>query len=101
MAKKQPIITKKEAPISKPVVERVTTSSKSYSSSTSQGIIFKKENYGIMLAGIGILIIGFIVMALDKEPYGFGFFGLTLGPVILIVGFAVQFWAIFYKSKRA
>lgn len=96
MAKKQPVIVKKE-PI---VIKKETTTLKSPVNS-SVGIIFKKENYTIMLVGIGILILGFTTMALDKEAYGFGFLGLTLGPIILIVGFAVQFWAIFYKSKKA
>ena len=96
MSKKQPIITKKEPVTLKkePVLTRTSIAS-------TTGIIFKKENYTIMLSGIGVLILGFIIMALDKEPYGFGFLGLTLGPVVLAIGFAIQFWAIFYKTKRA
>jgi Protein of unknown function (DUF3098) len=97
MAKKQSVIAKKE-PI---LLKKEPLHSKSTFLTTTSSIIFKKENYGIMLGGIGVLMIGFIVMALDKEPYGFGFLGLTLGPIILILGFAVQFWAIFYKSKKA
>ena len=31
----------------------------------------------------------------------FGFFGLTLGPIIVFLGFMMQFVAIFYKSKAA
>lgn len=53
-----------------------------------------------MLAGIGTLIIGFTIMSLDKEDYGFGFLGLTLGPIIVMIGFIVQFFAIMYKSKE-
>ncbi|GAB4135668.1 MAG: hypothetical protein OHK0045_25790 [Raineya sp.] len=61
---------------------------------------FEKANYLIMLIGLGLLIIGFIVMASDKEPYGFGFLGITLGPLILLLGFLIQFLAIFYKPKK-
>jgi uncharacterized membrane protein len=60
---------------------------------------FKKQNYIIMLVGILLITIGFIIMANDSEQYGFGFFGLTLGPVIVMLGFIIEFVAIFYKSK--
>ena len=60
---------------------------------------FQKANYMIMLAGVVVLIIGFFVMASDSEPYGFGFLGLTLGPIIVMLGFLIQFVAIFYKPK--
>lgn len=46
------------------------------------------------------MILGFIIMANDSEPYGFGFMGLTLGPIILMLGFLIQFVAIFYKPKN-
>ena len=60
---------------------------------------FTRENYIIMLAGIVLLIIGFIVMSSDKDEFGFGFMGLTLGPVIVFLAFLVPFVAIFYKKK--
>lgn len=59
---------------------------------------FSRANYIIMLVGIATLIIGFTVMNLDKEPHGFGFLGITLGPIIVMVGFLIQFVAILYKS---
>ncbi len=61
---------------------------------------FDKANYLIMIIGLGLLAIGFIVMASDKEQYGFGFLGITLGPILLLLGFLVPFLAIFYKSKK-
>ena len=60
---------------------------------------FNKTNYIIMLIGILLIIIGFIIMANDSEQYGFGFMGLTLGPIIVMTGFIVEFIAITYKSK--
>lgn len=53
-----------------------------------------------MLIGIGIIIVGFVIIGLDSEPHGFGFMGLTLGPVITLFGFIFQFFAIFYRSKN-
>lgn len=63
-------------------------------------LAFGKTNYMIMLAGIATLLIGFIIMTLDTEPYGFGFLGLTLGPVVVMAGFVIEFFAIFHKPKR-
>ncbi|MEX2591309.1 MAG: DUF3098 domain-containing protein [Anditalea sp.] len=57
-------------------------------------------NYLLMLIGIGIIIVGFVIIGLDSEPHGFGFMGLTLGPVITLFGFIFQFFAIFYRSKN-
>ncbi len=52
-----------------------------------------------MLIGILLITVGFIIMANDSEQYGFGFFGITLGPIVVMLGFIVEFFAIFYKSK--
>ena len=62
---------------------------------------FGKENYKWMLIGLGVLLIGFITMSLDKTQHGQGFLGLTLGPIIIVAGFILQFFAIFRKSKSS
>jgi len=60
---------------------------------------FGKENYKWMLIGLGVLLLGFIVMSLDGTQHGQGFLGLTLGPIIIVAGFIIEFFAIFKKSK--
>jgi len=60
---------------------------------------FKKINFVIMLIGILLITIGFIIMANDSEQYGFGFMGITLGPITVMSGFILEFLAITYKSK--
>ncbi|MAJ51149.1 MAG: hypothetical protein CMB82_05995 [Flammeovirgaceae bacterium] len=62
---------------------------------------FKKINYLIMISGIAMILLGFVIMSLDQETYGFGFLGLTLGPIIVFLGFMIQFVAILYKTKKA
>lgn len=52
-----------------------------------------------MLTGIGLIILGFILMANDTDPLGFGFIGITLSPIIVMTGFFIQFIAITYKKK--
>ncbi|UXP33847.1 DUF3098 domain-containing protein [Reichenbachiella agarivorans] len=63
-------------------------------------LAFSKINYIIMLIGIAVLVLGFFIMTLDTEPYGFGFLGLTLGPIVVILGFVIEFVAILYKAKQ-
>tara|TARA_B100002052_G_C15838657_1_gene579043 strand:- start:710 stop:916 length:207 start_codon:yes stop_codon:yes gene_type:complete len=60
---------------------------------------FKKSNYKLMIIGIIIISTGFIIMTLDREEYGYGFLGLTLGPLVVLFGFIFQFFAIFHKEK--
>lgn len=61
---------------------------------------FGKKNYTIMLIGIALLIIGFVIMSIDPEPFGFGFLGLTLGPIVVMTGFMVEIVAILYNPKK-
>ena len=53
----------------------------------------------ILLLGIGIMLTGFFVMTLDKEEFGFGFLGLTLGPLLVLVGIIIPVFSLF-KWKR-
>jgi len=53
----------------------------------------------ILLLGIGIMLTGFYVMTLDKEEFGFGFLGLTLGPILVLVGIIIPVFSLF-KWKR-
>lgn len=62
---------------------------------------FGKKNYQLMIAGIVTLIIGFTIMAMDKETHGFGFLGLTLGPLIVLTGFILEIFAILHTPKES
>lgn len=53
----------------------------------------------ILLLGIVIMVIGLFIMTLDKEEFGFGFLGLTLGPIVVLVGIIIPVFALF-KWKR-
>ncbi|WP_026464802.1 DUF3098 domain-containing protein [Adhaeribacter aquaticus] len=61
---------------------------------------FGRKNYIIMFIGIAVLALGFIIMSIDKEQYGLGFFGLTLGPLVVFLGFIIEFFAIMVKDKK-
>jgi hypothetical protein len=60
---------------------------------------FNTKNYKLMVIGILIIVSGFIIMSVDGEEYGYGFLGLTLGPLVVLFGFIFQFFAIFHKGK--
>lgn len=59
---------------------------------------FGKTNYTLMLAGIVTILTGFFIMSLDKSEFGFGFLGITLGPIVVLSGFGLEFFAILKKS---
>ena len=61
---------------------------------------FGKKNYQLMIAGVCTLVVGFIIMSLDKEQHGFGFLGLTLGPIVVMAGFIIELFAILHKPSK-
>ncbi len=66
----------------------------------SSKLIFKKENYLIMFAGIAVIILGLTLMAIDTEEFGWGTLGWTVGPIVTLIGFLIPFAAILYKPKK-
>jgi hypothetical protein len=63
-------------------------------------LAFGKRNYQLMVIGIATLITGFTIMSIDSQPYGFGFLGLTLGPLVVIAGFILEIFAITHTPKE-
>lgn len=61
---------------------------------------FGRKNYIFMIVGVLVLTLGFVLMTLDSEPYGFGFLGLTLGPVLVFAGFMIEIVAILYDPQK-
>lgn len=60
---------------------------------------FGPRNFRLMWLGLAVLAVGFITMMLDGADYGEGFLGLTLGPILLFVGFVIEFAAILVPSN--
>lgn len=61
---------------------------------------FGKKNYQWMIIGIVALIAGFTIMSLDQAQHGFGFLGLTLGPIIVMAGFIIEIYAILHRPSE-
>lgn len=65
----------------------------------SSNLPFNKFNYGLLVLGALVIALGFVLIALDQEPYGFGLLGITIGPITVLVGFAIELWAILYHKR--
>ncbi|MBN2612074.1 MAG: DUF3098 domain-containing protein [Bacteroidales bacterium] len=74
----------------------------------SPDFALRKENYVLMLAGIAIIVFGFILMlggrTEDPNVFNgdeiFSFRRITLAPVIVLAGFLFEIWAIMKKQKE-
>ncbi len=71
-----------------------------------EGFAFGKENYMFMIIGVIVIIIGNLLMigggSEDPnvfDPEIFNFRRLTLAPVVILVGFIIEIFAIMRKPK--
>ena len=69
-------------------------------STSSNPMPFSKGNYVRLLISIAIVAAGFFIMSLETSDYGQGVLGMTLGPIIVLSGFVVAFWAIFHLPSK-
>jgi len=93
--KKAPVVTTpapKPAPLRSSIAEPIRRD-------TAAALPFGRQNYVLMLAGIATILAGFFIMSLDKEEFGFGFLGLTLGPLVVMGGFVLEIFAILARPK--
>lgn len=92
-------------PVSKPKVEVGRTAQ----TKAPAFFMFNKENYGLMIAGIVVIIIGFLLMIgqnnVDPNVFPsdeiYSFRRITLAPLVVMIGFAIEIFAIVKKPKAA
>jgi hypothetical protein len=69
--------------------------------------LFRKKNYIIMLIGLAIIALGFILMAgggsddpevFNEEIYSFR--RIRIAPTLVIIGLAIEIYAIMAKPKK-
>lgn len=70
-------------------------------SNNKTNLPFASSNYTTMLIGLAVILGGFLIMTLDTEEFGFGMLGLTVGPLVTITGFVIEFWAILRKPTNS
>lgn len=61
---------------------------------------FGKKNYQWMIIGVITLVAGFVIMSMDSTQHGFGFLGLTLGPIVVMAGFVMEIYAILHRPTK-
>ena len=88
-----------------------TSKSKIATGSTQNGnqiFLFDKTNYTWMIAGVVLILLGIFLMAGGKsaDPHQFNydeiysFRRITLAPVLMMIGFAVEVYAIMKKPAN-
>ena len=90
-----------------PTSSSLTTSSSKGRSSASKGsdsMIFSSENYKIMVVGLAFVIFGFVLMSGGAQPDDswnpdeiYSFRRTVLAPFLILVGLAIEVFAIFKK----
>ncbi len=90
----------KQAPLKEPI--------KPLTSTPFGKIVLGKENYYLILIGLVVIIIGFILMSGGKWDDPNVFPGdelystrrITIAPIVVIIGFAIEIYAVFHRSKK-
>ena len=74
---------------------------------TNKTFVFEKKNYLIMISGLLFIATGFILMsggASDDpnvfNPEIYNFQRIRLAPTLVLIGFAIQVYAILFSSKK-
>lgn len=69
--------------------------------------LFESNNYKILLIGLGVIALGFILMAGggsdDPKVFSeaiFNFRRIRLAPTVVLIGFGITIYSIFKKSKQ-
>ncbi|MBC7553304.1 MAG: DUF3098 domain-containing protein [Taibaiella sp.] len=96
----QPVRTSTTQPYGRPVAEKKAQFKAEF--------LFDRENYMWMLGGLALILIGFFLMAGGKSPnphefnYAeiYSFRRITLAPIVLLCGFAVEVYAIMKMPKN-
>ena len=70
-----------------------------------RAFLFNKSNYQLMLLGFGLILLGLFLMSGGKSPDPhvfndaevYSFRRITLAPVLMMIGFGIEMWAILKK----
>jgi hypothetical protein len=75
---------------------------------TNQGFALGRENYIYLVIGFVIVVVGFLLMiggkSNDPNVFNgkeiFSFRRITLAPLVVLIGFTFEIWAIMKKPKE-
>lgn len=74
----------------------------------NQSFLFERSNYMWMIGGVVLILIGFALMAGGKSPDPhkfnyeeiYSFQRITLAPILILIGFGIEIYAIMKKPKE-
>ena len=89
--------------------EKKETVQRMFVTNTPEGFLFSKDNYMWMGIGLVFILMGFLLMAGGKSPDPkvfdasevYSFRRITLAPIMVLIGFAIEGYAIFKKKAKA
>jgi hypothetical protein len=83
-----------------------TISTEKTSATPSEGFVFSKVNFQLLIISVITIVIGYALMAGGKsdDPNKFSeeifnFQRITLAPIVVLAGYAIGIYAILKKSK--
>ena len=100
MATKQPV-KEKQAPVNQPKPAAPAKQA------ALIPFVFDQQNYIIMIAGIAVILIGFLLMSGGASPDPkifakeeiYSFRRLTIAPIVVFIGFRIEIFAILKRPK--
>jgi len=101
-------VTKTTGTQTKTTVRPTTQTVKKDQPKGNQTFLFDRDNYRWMIGGVLLILIGFALMAGGKSPdphqFNFdeiySFRRITLAPMVMLIGFFVEVYAIMKKPKE-
>ena len=85
----------------------ITNKMKEKNQNSQNEFLFGKRNYIIMLIGVLFIAVGFILMAGggsdDPNVFNediFNFRRIRLAPTVVLIGFGIVFYSIYYTKKQ-
>lgn len=65
----------------------------------NQTLVFKRQNYILLIASVAIIVLGFIVMGMGKDKPFDDPMKITVAPIIVLLGFALGVFSILHTPK--
>ena len=88
-------------------IDKTAPAEKKATTDTQPMFAFGKDNYRLLLIGLGMIVLGFILMigggSDDPNKFNdaiFDFQRLTLAPILILSGYVVEIFAIMKKPKQ-
>ncbi len=102
------VTTPAPAPAVKPITTPASKPIRMTQNKKEATFLFDRENYMWMIGGVVLILVGFMLMSGGKSPNPhefhyeeiYSFRRITLAPIVVLLGFFVEVYAIMKKPKE-